>query len=324
MNYSVIVPTLNERGSIERCIDSLLSAAPDNDPSKLEIIIIDGLSRDGTREIVTEYVSETSVVRLVDNPGQSTPSGFNIGFDEAMNDIVVLMSGHAHVGNNFFDVLDSLFNSPKIDAEVIGPRALPVGDGYIETGIAGALASRFGAASSRFESVDGYVDTVPYGAYRREVIEEVGNMDLSLVRGQDYEYNQRVRRAGYSIYQTSQTCAYYHPRKGIKSLFQQKFGNGKARAQLYYYNTPSMLSTRISECSRLCILCVSILVLLIPTILIISAASSLYTLAVVGTSCEVIRREDWLTIKHLPAIFVALITIHTGFATGFMRKYLSD
>jgi glycosyltransferase involved in cell wall biosynthesis len=319
MTYSVIVPTLNERNSIRRCIDSLLSAAPDNDASKLEIIIIDGLSTDGTREIVTEYMNETSVVRLVDNPDQSTPSGFNLGFDEATNDVVVLMSGHAHVADDFFDVLNSLFDSSKVDAEVIGPRALPVGDGHIQTGIAGALASRFGAASSRFESVDGYVDTVPYGAYRREVIEEVGKMDLSLVRGQDYEYNQRVRRTGYSIYQTSQTRVYYYPRKTLKSLFRQKFGNGKARAQMYHHDNPSTLLIRISKCSPLSILFVLALVLFAPLILMFSVAFSLYTLAVVAASCEVIGREDWLTFKNLPAIFTALITIHTAFVTGFIR-----
>ncbi len=318
MTYSVVVPTLNERGSIRRCIDSLLSAAPDNDDNKLEIIIVDGLSTDGTREIVTEYMSETSIVRLVDNPNQSTPSGFNAGFEEATNDVVVLMSGHAHVADDFFDVLDSLFDSSKVDAEVIGPRALPVGDGYVQTGIAGALASRFGAASSRFEPFDGYVDTVPYGAYRREVIDEVGNMDLSLVRGQDYEYNQRVRKAGYTIYQTSQTSVYYHPRKNLKSLFQQKFGNGKARAQIYHQDNQSTLLTRLSKRSPLFMLFVSALILFAPLLLMFSVAFSLYTLAAVATSFEVIEREDWLTFKSLPAIFTALITIHTGFVTGFL------
>jgi len=324
ITYSVIVPTLNERDSIGRCIDSLLSAAPDNDTSRLEIIITDGLSTDGTRGLVSEYIDNTSVVRLVDNPDQSTPAGFNIGFDEATNDVIVIMSGHAHVADDFFDVLDSLFDSPKIDAEVIGPRALPVGEEYIQTGIAGALASRLGAASSRFESVDRYVDTVPYGAYRREVIEEVGNMDLSLVRGQDYEYNQRARKTGYRIYQTSQTCVYYHPRKTLKSLFQQKFGNGKARAQMYHHDNPSTLLTRISKCSTLSILFVLALALFAPLILMFSVAFSLYTLAVVTTSCEVIGREDWLTIKNLPAIFTALITIHTAFVTGFITGYSID
>jgi len=72
ITYSVIIPTLNEQNSIRQCIDSLLSAAPDNDPCKLEIIIIDGLSTDNTRNIATEYINKTSVVRLVDNPNQST------------------------------------------------------------------------------------------------------------------------------------------------------------------------------------------------------------------------------------------------------------
>jgi glycosyltransferase involved in cell wall biosynthesis len=101
ISYSIIVPTLNERDSIGRCIDSLLSAAPDNNASKLEIIITDGLSTDGTRDLVSEYIDNTSVVRLVDNPDQSTPAGFNIGFDKATNDVIVIMSGHAHVADNF-------------------------------------------------------------------------------------------------------------------------------------------------------------------------------------------------------------------------------
>jgi|AntDeeMetagen681_2_1112603.scaffolds.fasta_scaffold00713_6 glycosyltransferase involved in cell wall biosynthesis len=318
ITYSVIIPTLNEQNSIRQCIDSLLSAAPDNDPCKLEIIIIDGLSTDNTRNIATEYINKTSVVRLVDNPNQSTPAGFNIGFDEATNEIIVLMSGHARVASNFFDALNSLFTSPKLNADVIGPRALPIGNGYVQTGIAGALASRLGAASSRFESVDGYVDTVAYGAYRREVIEEVGKMDLSLVRGQDYEYNQRVCKTGYNIYQTSDTYVSYYPRDNLRSLFEQKFGNGKARAQIYHNDHPSALLTQISKHSPLSILLVGVLALISPLIMILSVTLCLYSLVIVAVSCEVIGREDWLTYKHLPSIFVALVTIHAAFAIGFL------
>jgi len=114
----------------------------------------------------------------------------------------------------------------------------------VQTGIAGALASCLGAASSRFESVDGYVDTVAYGAYRREVIEEVGKMDLSLVRGQDYEYNQRVCKTGYNIYQTSDTYVSYYPQDNLRSLFEQKFGEWESTAQIYHNDHPSALLTQ--------------------------------------------------------------------------------
>ncbi|WP_075937147.1 glycosyltransferase [Halosegnis longus] len=309
--FSVVIPVYNESAAIRGCLDSLVDATlPD---AEIEILVADGMSDDGTRAIVGEYPS----VRLIDNEEQTTPAGFNRGFELASNDIIVLMSGHARVSPDFFNHILELFETHAPDADVVGSRVKPVADGYVQTSIAGALTSRLGAGSERFRAYEGYVDTVSYGAYKREVIETVGRMNPELPRGQDYEYNKRVREHGFEIYQSAESTVRYEPRSTFYSLFKQKFGNGRGKASIRR-NDGSRTECGVGLFATL--LAVGLLTPILPGVLALLAVA--YAVGVAATVNSVIEHQRRLSGRHAFGIVVALLAIHVGYATGYLVELL--
>ncbi|MDL0121116.1 glycosyltransferase family 2 protein [Halobacterium salinarum] len=316
--FSVVIPVLNEAGTIEGCLDSLLRATIAD--VNFEFLVVDGMSDDGTRDIVKGYSRKHSSIRLVHNEKQTTPTGFNKGFEVATNDIIVLMSGHARVTPDFFDHIRELFKERAPDADIVGSRVKPVADGYVQTSIAGALMSRFGAGSKRFQGYEGYVDTVSYGAYKREVIETVGKVNPELPRGQDYEYNKRARECGFTLYQSAESTTQYEPRSSFLSLFKQKFGNGQGKARIHQQdNSGPDCGLRFLTAG----LGLSMLSLFIPGIfLALTVLPLIYILGIGATAVETVQSNEELSKLHAPGIMLTLSLIHIGYASGFVSGLL--
>jgi len=74
---SVLIPCRNEVQYIERCIHSVYSF--DQPPGGFEVIVIDGMSTDGTREILSGLRSQYSDLVVIDNPGKTVPHAMNLG-----------------------------------------------------------------------------------------------------------------------------------------------------------------------------------------------------------------------------------------------------
>jgi len=315
-SFSVVIPVLNEADSIEEALDSLLAAdLPDMD---LELLVMDGLSEDGTREIVSGYVDRFDEVQLLDNERRTTPTGFNVGFEAATNDIVVVMSGHARVTEDFFTEIIDIFENRVPDADVVGTSVTLDSSGYVQTSIAGALMTRFGAGSDRFRRHEGYVETVSYGAYKREVIEAVGGMDPELPRGQDYEYNKRARESGYTIYQSRESTVVYEPRATFRSLLTQKFGNGRGKARIFLRDRSPLY--RVLPVLGLVGAVSAAFVASTLSVLVFGLMTLLY-LAVMGTtSIGIVHARDGISPRYLPGMLLALACIHVGFALGFCLK----
>ena len=312
-SLSVIIPVLNEAEAIGECLDSLINASlPQVD---IEILVIDGMSEDKTREIVNQYSQQHEEIYLIDNKQQTTPTGFNKGFEEFSNEIAVLMSGHASVSDNFFLTIIDLFENEAPDADIVGTRVYPDSEGYIQTSIAGALTSRFGAGSKRFRPYAGYVTTVSYGAYRREVIETVGKMDPELPRGQDYDFNKRAREQGFKIYQAAESTVQYEPRSSFTELFRQKMGNGRGKAQISLMN-----ETRLSRILSPVSIGLSVtLLIFFPLLLsLLTTVFVVYLSVMAGSITEVIVRDNSFSPRHFFGILVALVVIHSSFSIGFL------
>lgn len=163
---SAIIPTRQERNTIEKCLDSVLANSYPID--KLEIIVVDGMSSDGTREIVKKYVARYPIVKLLDNPQLVTPTALNIGIKAAQGDIIVILGAHSYIDKDFLlQSVKALYEHPKADC--VGGVACTIGTSLIGGAIASALSSPFGVGNARFRTgnYEGFVDTVAYGAYRR-------------------------------------------------------------------------------------------------------------------------------------------------------------
>mgnify|MGYP000088295252 CR=1 FL=1 len=222
---SVIIPTRQERDTIEKCLDSILANSYPLD--KLEIIVVDGMSSDGTREIVKRYAAQYPMIRLLDNPRLITPVALNIGVKAAQGDIIVRVDAHSYVDKDFLaQSIKALSEHPEADC--VGGVVYSVGRGLIGEAIAAVLGSPFGVGNARFRigKHEGFVDTVAYGAYRKDVFKKYGLFDERLVRNQDIEFNSRLRKHGGRIYLTPAIKAYYCSPSSLLAFCRKNFSNG--------------------------------------------------------------------------------------------------
>lgn len=223
---SVVVPCRNERNHIYQCVGSILS---NGYPGKLEIIVVDGMSDDGTREALQELEALSAGLRVLDNPSRITPVAMNLGFQSAQGDVVLIVGAHCELGPRYISTTITQLVSHR-DVGCVGGRTSPQGaGGATQSAMAAVLESRFGVGNSYFRipsSKVKEVDTVAFGAYRREIFQKVGGFNERLVRNQDIEFNYRLRKAGYRILLDPSVEAYYRPRRSIKEFWKQNFGNG--------------------------------------------------------------------------------------------------
>jgi cellulose synthase/poly-beta-1,6-N-acetylglucosamine synthase-like glycosyltransferase len=234
---SVVMPVRNEAGFIERNLLAVL--AQDYPADRLEVLVADGMSEDGTRDIVRRFVVDTarrggSRVELVDNPDRIMPTGTNAAIRRARGEVILLLGGHASLPRDYLRAcVGELMRS---DADCVGGAMISVGDGPTGEAIAAAMSSPFGIGNSGFRTGtpgEGAreADTVPFGIYRRRVFERIGLFNPNMVRHQDYEFNYRLRASGGRILLLPDMRATYHVRPSLASLWRQywQYGIWKGR-----------------------------------------------------------------------------------------------
>lgn len=214
---SVICPIYNEEKYIEKCIDSILRQ--DYPKEDMEVLLVDGMSTDKTREIVLSYCADYSFIHLLDNPRKIVPYAMNIGIQAAKGDIIIRLDAHAIYPDNYFSELVTKLH--ELNADNVGAvcRTLPADDSPKCKAIAAALSSSFGMGNSYFRigaKEIMQVDTVPFGCYRKEVFDKIGLYDIDLIRNQDDELNARLIKNGGKIYLIPYLIVDYFARNTIK------------------------------------------------------------------------------------------------------------
>lgn len=199
---SVVCPIYNEEKYIAKCIDSILEQDFPHDD--MEVLFVDGISSDRTREIVLEYTDKYKFIRLLDNPHRTSPYAMNIGIENAAGDTIFRMDAHAQYPDNYLSELyQKLQELPN--AENVGGvcETLPCNDTNEAYAIAEVLSNSFGMGNSYFRtgiSEIRKVDTVPFGCFHKSLFKRIGLYDTDLDRNQDDELNGRIIRNGGSIY----------------------------------------------------------------------------------------------------------------------------
>lgn len=233
---SVIVPIYNEEKYIAKCIESMLEQGYPKDD--LEIILVDGMSKDKTREIVAGYTNQYPFIRLIDNPNRIAPWAMNLGIKEANGDVIMRLDAHATYQSNYFSALvtglhkygaDNIGAACKTDVLNKTPKTLAIRE---------VLSNKFGVGNSTFRTgIDGFqeVETVPFGCWKRDVFEKYGYYDVRLVRNQDIELNKRIIHGGGKIVIIPDTYSTYLARETFGKLAQNNFGNGKWNILTVYY-----------------------------------------------------------------------------------------
>lgn len=260
---SVICPIYNEEKYIAKCIESILTQ--DYSKDELEIIFVDGMSKDRTREIVNEYTKQYPFIRLIDNPDRIVPPAMNKGIIAAKGEIIMRLDAHATYERNYFTVLvhalkelgaDNVGAVCKTDVLNKTPKTLAIRE---------VLSNKFGVGNSVFRTgVDKVmeVDTVPFGCWKREVFDKYGLYDVRLVRNQDIELNKRILRGGGKICIVPNTYCTYLARETYKGIAKNNYGNGKWNILTVFY-TKQFSSLSIRHFIPL----LFVLSLIVPTIL---------------------------------------------------------
>lgn len=227
------MPVRNEAAYIERSLAAVL--AQDYPASKLEVVLVDGASDDETVIIAKEVAErhpEVSV-QLLTNPKRIVSDGLNLALDVCTGEFVVRVDGHCVIPPDYvrrcIETLDST------GADCVGGSWETVGETSAARAIALAQSSRVGVGDVEFRigrAGPGPVDTVPFGAYRRQVFDELGRFDPELVRDQDDEFNYRLVRAGRVVWLEPSIVTTYFSRATIPGLWRQYFGYGFYKARV--------------------------------------------------------------------------------------------
>jgi glycosyltransferase involved in cell wall biosynthesis len=224
---SVVVPCRNERDHIEECLDSIISS--DYSPDRLEILVVDGMSDDGTRDILASYAASQVCVTVVDNPDRITPCALNVGIRAARGDILVRMDAHASFPPDYITRLTEWLLRSGADNVGGVCETIPASDAPVARAIARALSHPLGVGNAYFRigvSEPRWVDTVPFGCYRREVFGRVGFFDEELVRNQDDEFNHRLLAAGGRILLVPDVVSTYRARGTLRQLGRMYYQYG--------------------------------------------------------------------------------------------------
>lgn len=225
---SAIVPCRNEQRYIEAfCRSVCAQVLPAN--WSLQLVIADGSSDDGTREMLDHLSTAESRIRWIDNPELIVSTGLNRALARADGEVIVRMDVHTDYAIDYIDQCISVLEETGADNVGGAWRAVPDdGAGPMQKAVASAFQSRWvaGGALSRRLDHDGWVDTVYLGCWPRATFERFGGFDESLARNQDDEHNLRLVRGGGRVWQSSRIRSTYHPRASLLQVFRQYFQYG--------------------------------------------------------------------------------------------------
>lgn len=223
---SVVLPTLNERGYVTDCLSSLLAQ---DYPSIDEILVVDGGSTDGTRDLAEAFGIP---VRVVDNPRVTAAAAMNVGLAEAANDLLVRVDAHSIYATDY--VRRSVEALETSGADVIGGPMRPVGRTAFGRAVAAVTTSPVGIGNGRFHYAEDAqdIETVYLGTYRRSALEAVDGWDETELQwaAEDQELHYRLRLAGRRIRLDPAIRSSYFPRQSAQALWRQYENYGVCKA----------------------------------------------------------------------------------------------
>ena len=316
---SLLVPCRNEEKFIGSCLESIV--ANDYPKDRLEVFVMDGLSEDKTWEIASEYARRYPFIRLLKNARKITSAAFNTGLEIARGEAVILIGAHTIYPQNYISGLVEWLG--RSGADSVGGICItrPIDDSPKAAAIALGLSHPFGVGNAYFRirvAAPRWVDTVPFGCYRREVFDRIGRFDEDLARNQDDEFNFRLLKQGGRILLVPEIVSYYFARNSLKKLWRMYNQYGYFKP-LVARKIGAVMTWRqlVPALFVLALVISTILAFLSPVMRLMLSATALgYGTAVVGVSAWVARNHGMRTILALAAVFPVL---HLSYGVGFLR-----
>jgi succinoglycan biosynthesis protein ExoA len=325
---TIIMPIRNEAAFIKRSLASVL--AQDYPPNRMEVLIVDGKSTDGTRDIVTNLKIrnpkrcpepvEGSEICILDNPARIVPTALNIGLQHACGSVIIRVDGHCEIAPDYVRRCVEVLQ--EIGADCVGGPMVTVGETWMAQAVALAQSSSFGVGGVAFRTGrtnPGYVDTLAFGAYRREVFEQIGGFDEQLVRNQDDEFNYRLLKAGGRIWLDPSIHSVYHSRASLRSLWRQYFQYGYWKVRVMQKHPRQMHLRQFVPPTFVAALLGSALLATFTVVgcLLLTLIAGSYILANLAASVWTACKHGWRHLLRLPAVFV---TLHLSYGLGFLIR----
>jgi glycosyltransferase involved in cell wall biosynthesis len=231
MKVSIIIPILNEIKYIEKCLISIIENTFCFNDS--EILLVDGGSSDGTLDTIKKFTSHYSNIKLYKNSKKITPAALNIGIKNSKGKYIVRLDAHAIYPPNYIDLcISELENS---DSTVVNAGGIistqPSNKSILSKSISIVLSSVIGVGNSHFRTSkesekSQFVETVPFGCFRRTIFDQIGLFDENEPRNEDLEFNKRILRSGKKIICNRKIVSIYYSRGSLYSFLSQAFDNG--------------------------------------------------------------------------------------------------
>ena len=309
---SVIIPTFNEASTIEVTLSSLMD---DYTQSDCEFLIADGMSTDGTRDVIQNRYGSGQSVKLIDNSDRYQVFGINRAIEQAQGKYIIRADAHALYPANYIKNCVELLE--KTDAWNVGGVMVPEGRNSVQKAIALVMQHPVGVGDARFHlgNYSGYVDTVYLGAFPKRTFDKIGLFDTNCRTNEDAELNLRITKSGGKIYLDSSLKVTYFPRESLGKLARQYFLYGQGRC----YTT---LKHRAFTSWRQ----------FAPVVLVLALAASiplgfwnsltllfgpLYVLTLSGV-CLVSWPKKRIPLRLRLLMIPALILMHTSWGLGFL------
>lgn len=319
-SVSVILAVRNEERHVERAIAGAI--AQEWPRQRLEVLVVDGDSTDGTRAIVERAAARDARVRLLSNPHRFVAQGLNVGLAAARGEVIVRVDGHCRVPPGY--VRAGVGELRRGAAECAGGPVRALGGTTVARAIALAMSTPFGVggASFRWARDAREVDHVPFGIWRREVFECLGGFDETLVRNQDDEFSDRLRRAGGRIRLLPGQVTDYWSRTSLAGLWRQYFGYGFWKVRVIRKRGGWPASPRH--------LAPAALVATLPGGALLGALTRLWPLAAAvpllyAAFLGLATLATWVSRRDRAALLlpVVLPVLHAAYGAGFLRALLA-
>ncbi len=344
---TVLVPCRNEEDFIERCLTSILSNGYPLD--RLTLLVVDGMSKDGTRAVLDIYARRYASMRVVENPGRITSKALNLGVREAQGEVVLRVDAHARLEQGYIERCVKALYAHDADVTCGLMRTVPAVSSPIGQSIAAALSHPFGVGNSYFRihvSRATWVDTVFCGCYRREVFARVpapegaeangdvpgasgpsdrqGPFNVDLIRGQDMDFSLRLRKMGGRMLLVPDAVSEYYARSTLPAFWRQNWNNGVWAMLPFAYSKGMPVSLRhLTPLLFVAALLVTAIAGLVarPWFWVSSATLAVYGMVNVAASFHVAWANRSLARLVLMPFVFATLHLRYGFGTmwGLVR-----
>ncbi|HTU24595.1 MAG TPA: glycosyltransferase family 2 protein [Pirellulales bacterium] len=310
---SVVLVVRNEARFISRSMQQVF--AQDYPRERMEVIVADGMSDDGTREILADLQAQHPQLTVVDNPKHIVASGLNIAIARARGELIVRIDGHCEVATDFVSQAVRLM-AEHPEAWCTGGPIVHAGTNRFGEAVAVAMSHPLGVglATHRFPNYEGYAEGAQFPTFRRWIFDRIGYFDEDLVRTEDDEFNYRIAQAGGKVFVSPRVRYVYFVRETWSKLFRQYIQYSFWRIPVVRkHKKPTTLRQVVPPLFFLTMFALLIAGIWLRQPWIALALPAVYAAALVCVGLSVIPRKGLAVGCLVP---VALATIHFAYALG--------